>query len=154
MKFIGLLEDYNPQAQYKTVNDGRHKRLIAGFTHTFSSQDLIGLIKRALDAGIIQAPDLPLSALAMAQAAQHKAAMNSLEGMPYDSFVRALNRSTKPVGPFKVVIEGDKLPSRNYICIEDAEAAASKAATLNGKRTMVVEEITRFTIKKEVVKEG
>lgn len=34
MKFIGLLSDYNPQAQYRGHPDNRKERLIAGFTHT------------------------------------------------------------------------------------------------------------------------
>lgn len=155
MKYIGLLSDYNPQAQYKdNPPDRRNERLIAGFTHTFSSGDLIGLIKRALDAGIIQAPDLPLSAKDMLQAAQHKAFINPLEGAAFDNHLRQILRLPEKYGVYKVVIDGDHLPARNYVTPEAAKEAAHKAAQRNGKPTMVVTEHARFTIKKEVQEEN
>lgn len=153
MKFIGLLSDYNPQAQYREHPDNRKERLIAGFTHTFSSADLLGLIKRALEEGIIQAPDLPLSARAMLEAAQHKAFKNPLEGAGLYDLLSQIN-TPKHAGPFKVVIDGDHLPSRNYITLEAAKDAALKSAERNGKSTMVVSDHARFTIKKEVVEEN
>lgn len=155
MKFIGLLRDYNPQAQYKdNPPDHRKERLIAGFTHTFSSADLIGLIKRALDAGIIQAPDLPLSAKDMLQAAQHKAFINPLEGAAFDSHLSQISCVPNSNGVYKVVIDGDHLPARNYTTLEAARGAALVSAQRNGKPTMVVTEHARFTIKKEIVEEN
>lgn len=52
------------------------------------------------------------------------------------------------------MIDGDHLPSRNYVTLEDTKNAALVSAERNGKPTMVVSEHARFTIKKEVVEEN
>lgn len=155
MKFIGLLRDYNPQAQYKdNPPDSRKERLIAGFTHTFSSGDLVNLVRRALDTGIIEAHDLPLTAVELLKAAQTRAERDYTEGENFRARLRVFHPQVEPAPRFKVVIDGAPLPSRDYSCLKAARGAALVSAQRNGKPTMVVTEHARFTIKKEVQEEN
>lgn len=157
MKYVGPLEDYNPQAQYETMKDGRSQRLVMAATHTFDRRDVIKLVEQCLQAGIIQPTDLPLKAASLLTTAAAKAEHEEgLDKRDYEERLLALARSVFPrfcaVTPteYQVVAEDGRLPSMKYHDLERANIAAQKHAENNGKATMVVIPVTRYNVRKVV----